>query len=62
MKRIIFSVFLAAAFGSINAQSAYQPSEAIRQAQTEFQDKKFGIFLHWGLFSMLCQGDWVMLY
>ena len=60
MKRIIFSVFLAAAFGSINAQSAYQPSEAIRQAQTEFQDKKFGIFLHWGLYSMLGQGEWVM--
>lgn len=60
MKRIIFSVFLAAALGSINAQSAYQPSEAIRQAQTEFQDKKFGIFLHWGLYSMLGQGEWVM--
>lgn len=60
MKRIIFSVFLAAVFGSINAQSAYQPSEAIRQAQTEFQDKKFGIFLHWGLYSMLGQGEWVM--
>lgn len=60
MKRIIFSVFLAAAFGSINAQNAYQPSEAIRQAQTEFQDKKFGIFLHWGLYSMLGQGEWVM--
>ena len=60
MKRIIFSVFLAATFGSINAQNAYQPSEAIRQAQTEFQDKKFGIFLHWGLYSMLGQGEWVM--
>ena len=41
------------------AQS-YQPSEAIQQAQREFQDKKFGIFLHWGIYSMLGQGEWVM--
>ena len=26
----------------------------------EFQDRKFGIFIHWGIYSMLANGEWVM--
>ncbi len=59
MKKIMMTMFFAIAFGSINAQN-YVPTEAIKQAQTEFQDKKFGIFIHWGIYSMLGQGEWVM--
>ena len=39
---------------------AYQPSAEIQQAQANFQDMKFGIFLHWGIYSMMGQGEWVM--
>lgn len=39
---------------------SYAPSEAIKQAQQEFQDSKFGIFIHWGIYSMLGDGEWVM--
>lgn len=42
------------------AQPAYLPSQENLQARKEFQDNKFGIFLHWGLYSMLAQGEWVM--
>ena len=42
------------------AQDAYVPSPENLEARKEFQDSKFGIFLHWGLYSMLAQGEWVM--
>ena len=29
------------------AQSSYQPTEENLKARQEFQDNKFGIFLHW---------------
>ena len=41
------------------AQDAYVPSPENLEARKEFQDSKFGIFLHWGLYSMLAQGEWV---
>ena len=39
------------------AQDAYVPSPENLEARKEFQDSKFGIFLHWGLYSMLAQGE-----
>jgi alpha-L-fucosidase len=59
MKRIILLTFAIVSAIVMWAQG-YQPSEAIQRAQREFQDKKFGIFLHWGIYSMLGQGEWVM--
>ena len=41
------------------AQS-YVPAPENLRAREEFQDDKFGIFLHWGLYSMLAQGEWYM--
>ena len=38
----------------------YQPSPENLKARTEFQDRKFGVFLHWGVYSMMGQGEWVM--
>ena len=42
------------------AQPSYQPSEENLKAREEFQDNKFGIFLHWGLYAMLATGEWTM--
>ncbi len=42
------------------AQKGYVPAPENLKARKEFQDNKFGIFLHWGLYSMLAQGEWVM--
>ena len=61
MKRIvcaIMTVLLCAA--TMSAQGSYKPTPEIIKAQKEFQDKKFGIFIHWGIYSMLGQGEWVM--
>ncbi len=38
----------------------YIPTEENLQSREAFQDDKFGIFLHWGLYSMLARGEWVM--
>lgn len=45
---------------SMIAQENYKPTKENLQAREEFQDNKFGIFIHWGLYSMMGQGEWVM--
>ena len=40
----------------------YIPTPEIRQAQKEFSEARFGIFLHWGIYSMMGQGEWYLNY
>lgn len=40
--------------------TGYTPAPENLQARKEFQDGKFGIFLHWGIYSMFGQGEWYM--
>ena len=42
------------------SQSAYQPSASNLEARRWFQDAKFGLFIHWGIYSVLADGEWVM--
>ena len=49
---LCFSIF-------IKSQEVYQTKDILK-ARQEFQDAKFGIFLHWGLYSMLATGEWTM--
>src|SRR3974390_471199 len=42
-----------------SAQTDYQPSPENLQARREFQDMKFGLFIHWGVYSVLGDGEWV---
>src|SRR3984885_7131755 len=41
------------------AQTNYQPAPENVQARREFQDAKFGMFIHWGVYSVLGDGEWV---
>ncbi|MCX6319339.1 MAG: alpha-L-fucosidase [Bacteroidetes bacterium] len=43
-----------------NGQTAYTPAPENIQARIQFQDDKFGLFVHWGLSSVLGNGEWVM--
>ena len=59
------TVFLGGLLGifSLSAQAEgtdYTPTPENLQARKEFQDGKFGIFLHWGIYSMFGQGEWYM--
>ncbi|PGH39334.1 MAG: alpha-L-fucosidase [Candidatus Nephrothrix sp. EaCA] len=38
----------------------YVPSAENLKAREEFQDSKFGMFVHWGASSVLGHGEWVM--
>ena len=58
MKKI--STLLLLMVASLTASAQYQASPEILKARTEFQDNKFGIYIHWGLYSMLGNGEWVM--
>ncbi len=40
------------------AQEGYVPSEANQAARAEFENARFGIFIHWGIYSMLGDGEW----
>ncbi len=42
------------------AKAEYTPTDAVLKSRQEFQDDKFGIFLHWGTYSVLGKGEWVM--
>lgn len=42
------------------AQTPYQPSADNLAARRAFQDDKFGLFIHWGVYSILGDGEWVM--
>lgn len=50
-----------AAASSLAMQGApYQPSASNLKARREFQDLRFGLFVHWGVYSVLGKGEWVM--
>jgi len=51
---------LAAAPAPARAQAAYVPSAANLAAREWFQDAKFGMFIHWGIYSLLQDDAWVM--
>src|SRR5258708_12743718 len=40
----------------------YQPTPENLQARREFQDAKFGMFIHWGVYSVLGAGEWIFHY
>lgn len=63
-KSFLFSLLLLLAIQSSNSLFAqnetYTPSAENLKARAEFQDAKFGIFLHWGIYSLFGQGEWYM--
>lgn len=57
MKRLTLCLLLLVA--SAAAQSD-QPTRENLQAREWFQDAKFGLFIHWGVYSVMGEGEWVM--
>ncbi|HKJ79170.1 MAG TPA: alpha-L-fucosidase, partial [Prolixibacteraceae bacterium] len=42
------------------AQTGYTPAEKNLENREWFQDAKFGLFVHWGVYSIPADGEWVM--
>ncbi len=38
----------------------YTPTTENLESRAEFQDMRFGLFVHWGIYSVLGDGEWVM--
>lgn len=64
MKKILFSALAALALSATTAYAAdkYIPSEEVKRSQKEFSADRFGIFIHWGIYSMFGQGEWYLNY
>ena len=67
MKKTIFIIACSLFLNVANAQKHYDypmpkytPTEGNLEARTDFQDMKFGMFIHWGVYSVLGDGEWVM--
>lgn len=63
MKRIILPILIALHSAPAAAQETtnkYVPTPENLEARQTFSDQRFGIFLHWGIYSMFAQGEWYM--
>ncbi|MBQ5627787.1 MAG: alpha-L-fucosidase, partial [Bacteroidaceae bacterium] len=41
-------------------KAQYTPTAENLKSRQEFADSKFGIFIHWGIYSMFAQGEWYL--
>lgn len=47
-------------FFSLSLSAQYVPSDDNLAARQEFEDCRFGIFIHWGIYSTFAQGEWYL--
>lgn len=60
MRKIQVAFLVLLASMSTLAQTGYTPSPENIKAREEFQKARFGMFIHWGVSSILGDGEWVM--
>lgn len=60
MKKLLFFLIAFCPAVYLSSQSTYQPSPDNLKNRKDFQDRKFGMFIHWGIYSLLGDGEWVM--
>jgi alpha-L-fucosidase len=62
MKRVLLLLCLLMAITTnhLAAQGTYTPTADNLAQRQKFQDMKFGLFIHWGIYSILGDGEWVM--
>ena len=58
-KTLLVALFALLAIGDISAQ-CYEPTRANLKSREEFAEDRFGIFIHWGLYSVYGQGEWYL--
>lgn len=64
MKRLFYTIVSCILLSATNIHASqpesYVPAPENLKARQEFSDSKFGIFLHWGIYSMFGQGEWYL--
>ncbi len=57
MRHLLFAFLISfLSYSQIN----YQPTQDNLTARKWFEDSRFGLFVHWGVYSVLGDGEWVM--
>lgn len=61
-RRSLLALSAAAAAGALRGadEPAYHLAPENLRAREWFQDARFGLFIHWGVYSVLGKGEWVM--
>ena len=59
MKYLLIFFFVFAAYSNTSAQP-YSPTSENLRAREWFSNARFGLFIHWGPFSIPGEGEWVM--
>jgi alpha-L-fucosidase len=57
---LIFPLVLLGPAGRARAEGGYTPAPQNLEARRWFQEARFGLFIHWGVYSTLADGEWVM--
>lgn len=60
IKRLIHVAALSLLMAAPVAAQEYVPSPENLQSRQQFQEDRFGIFIHWGIYSMFAQGEWYL--
>jgi alpha-L-fucosidase len=59
-RKLLFSVLFLLSLSAYAQTVVYAPTPENLKAREWFQDSKFGMFIHWGVYSVLGDGEWVM--
>jgi alpha-L-fucosidase len=60
MKRSVIFALAALCAAPCARGNDYRPTPENLEARRWFQDARFGLFVHWGVYSVLGDGEWVM--
>lgn len=60
MLKKFITLFTAVSLAVSAFADSYVPTEAVRESQKQFAGDRFGIFIHWGIYSMFAQGEWFL--
>lgn len=60
MRKLLLTTLSLLFIAASVAQSGYRPTPENLESRKHFADGRFGIFLHWGLYALPGQGEWVL--
>lgn len=60
MRKFLLTTFAGLLALTTFGQGSYTPAKENLAQRQKFQDMKFGMFIHWGIYSILGDGEWVM--
>ncbi len=60
MRKVVFTLLMIVQLCVVYGQNGYTPSLSNLENRKWFEESRFGVFIHWGVYSVLGDGEWVM--